>query len=163
MAEEIKALQSGVVDIAQDIPVIGEVVKFVGEPLKEGLNLFTDNVLSPIFGLRDERREGIKRDWEQYVKEASLHRYGQEMTPDEYRMMKFEDKKTRLSGRAMERAAAQQEYEQKAQDMGYGSTAEYSKAVRESKKQSRLNPLLQEQLAQRRELSRIKYVNSKRF
>jgi hypothetical protein len=124
----IKKLNSDVVDFVENIPVIGEPLSILGTPLKMAYEGFVDDVLAPIFFDTEAEEKALerRRDWNQFIAERSLAKYGYVMTPDEWRAAEFEQLKERTAQKNEQTAKGMEEFEKQAKEAGFDNTAEYS-------------------------------------
>ena len=116
-AEQIKNLNSQIVEFSKGVPVIGEAVGSIAEPLISGFNFFTDNVLSPIFGMGPSQADIDKE-------EARQRRIAM-------RQIKLVE---RTEAQKIQRAQGMADFQAKAEQAGFGSTAEYSAFLKRSRK-----------------------------
>lgn len=133
----IKKLNSDVVDFVENIPVIGEPLSVLGTPLKMAYEGFVDDILAPIFFDTEAEEKALerRRDWTQYIAERSLAKYGYVMTPQEWQAAEFEQLKERTERRNQQRAEEMEAFRKKAEEAGFKTTAEYSVAARNARKE----------------------------
>jgi hypothetical protein len=139
-AELVKGLSGAVFDVAESIPAFGDFLGVVSPLIKVPLNALIDTLM---YDPEIERRAQIKQDWADYVKEMSLLKYGQELTPEEYRYVNFELKKRRKAKLAQERAEAIERDQKRAEEAGFKTIGEFSRAERVKGKQSILEKVKQ--------------------
>lgn len=132
-ADQIKGLSRGVTSLAENIPVLGEAVSVLSKPINAATDFFVDEVISPLF--LDQRKAQISKDWANYIKEESLRKYGQELTPDEYRTVKHYELQQKTEAKNEAYSQGVRDFEQKAKDAGFNSTAEYSKFLRDQNRE----------------------------
>lgn len=133
-AEQIKQASRSVIQAAKSVPGLGEAVEFLGEPIGAVTDLFVDNVISPLF--LDKRKAQISKDWAEYVKEASKSRYGSEMTPEQFMQAKHSDLIDKTNMKNQQFSQGMDDFERRARLAGFKSTAEYSKYLRDSNRQT---------------------------
>lgn len=133
----IKKLNSDVVDFVENIPVIGESISVLGTPLKMAYDAFIDDVLGPIFFNTEAEEKALerRRDYTQWIAERSLAKYGYVMTPQEWQAAEFEQLKERTERRNQQRAEEMEAFRKKAEEAGFKTTAEYSVAARNARKE----------------------------
>jgi hypothetical protein len=140
-ADEVKALSRGVVNVAENVPGIGEAVKVLSKPITAVTDAFTDYVLDPIFFDTPEarKRAQVKEDWANYIAEESLRKYGQVLTPNEYRHVKHYElqQKTQAKNEKFSKGIA--DFERVWRDAGFNSAAEYRAAQRKNRKTRKTN------------------------
>lgn len=132
----IKQLSSGVIDLAGDIPVIGEAMTVMGTPLKMAMDGFVSDVLAPIFLDTDAERKAIERriDWENHVADASQLRYGVRMNPAEYQEAKFQDLVAKTDSKNADLSRAMNMDAERAKEMGYKDAESMYRGMREGTK-----------------------------
>ena len=132
----IKQLSSGVVDLAGDIPVIGEAVSVLGTPLKMAIDGFVGDVLAPIFLDTDAERKAIERriEWENYVGDMSELRYGVRMTPAQYQEAKFQDLVAKTDSKNADLARQIAMDAERAKELGYKDAESMYRGLREERK-----------------------------
>lgn len=133
----IKKLNSDVVDFVENIPVIGEPLSVLGTPLKMAYEGFVDDVLAPIFFDTEAEEKALerRRDWTQYIAERSLAKYGYVMNPQEWQAAEFEQLKERTERKNQQLAEEMEAFRKKAEEAGFKTTAEYSVAARNARKE----------------------------
>lgn len=130
-ADTVKGLSGAIFDVAESIPGFGTALSVVSPLIKTGLNKLIDFMMNDP---EAERREQNKRDWAEYIRETSLQKYGQELTPEEYRYVQFELKKRRMAKMAQERAEAIARDQKRAEESGFKTIGEFSRAQTIQKK-----------------------------
>ena len=121
-AEMVKGLSGMVFDVAESIPGFGSFLGTISAPIKAGLNAITDAIM---YDPEWERKQKIKADWAEYIREKSLRRFGRELTKEEYQYVNYELKKRKMAKLAKERAEAIERDTKKAKEAGYDSIATY--------------------------------------
>jgi hypothetical protein len=132
-AELVKGLSGAVFDVAEMVPGFGTALSAVSPIIKSGLNFIIDELM---YDPEIERRAEIKRDWEDYVREMSLLKYGKELTPEEYRYVNYELKKRRKAKLAREREEALQRDQKRAEEAGFKTIGEFSRSERQKGKEA---------------------------
>lgn len=122
-SNQIKNLNASVVSALGDLPVVGEAIAKTGGAITNAFGLFTDNVLAPIFGFDD--REARKRERER-----------------QERIIQKTIRKTAIRQRQIEdNRRGAEEFQRKAEDAGFETTAEYRMFLRKMKKERMKNKI----------------------
>lgn len=116
-AEQVKNLNSQIVEFTKGVPIIGEAVGSIAEPLVSGFNFFTDNVLSPVFGMGPSQADIDKEEARQ-----------RRIAMKQVRSMEITEMKTAKTEQGIA------DFQAKAEQAGFGSTADYSAFLRRSRK-----------------------------
>lgn len=131
-AEMVKGLSGMVFDVAESIPGFGDFLGTISGPIKAGLNAITDAIM---YDPEWERKQKIKADWAEYIREKSLRRFGRELTKEEYQYVNYELKKRKAAKLAKERAERIERDTKKAKEAGYDSIATYRRGQFEKGKE----------------------------
>lgn len=126
-AELVKGLSGAVFDVAESIPGFGTFLGTISGPIKAGLNAITDAIM---YDPDWERKQKNKAEWTEYIREMSLHKYGRELTPEEYRYVQWELKKRRMAKLAKERAEAIERDTKRAKEAGFKTIGEYTANIK---------------------------------
>lgn len=118
-SNQIKNLNASVVSAVGNVPILKEPLQKVGGALTNAFGFFTDNVLAPIFGFDDrEAREKETRRQERIIGKTIRKTALRERQAEEY-------------SRGME------DFQRKAEQAGFDSTAEYSAFLRRTRRTRR--------------------------
>jgi hypothetical protein len=128
----LKQLSSGVVDLAGDIPVLGEAMSVLGTPLKMAIDGFIGDVLAPVFLDTDAERKAIERrmEWENFVGDASEMRYGVRMNPAQYQEAKFNDLVNKTDAKNADLSRQMASDAEEAKRMGYADAESMYRGLR---------------------------------
>jgi hypothetical protein len=129
----IKKLSSDAINVAGDIPVLGEAMTVLGTPLKMAMDGFVSDVLAPVFLDTEAERKAIERrmDWERYVAEDSLYKYGYVMTPAQWQEAKHQENIEKNKARTDAQSQKIEEDTKRAKELGYGSIREMTAGERQ--------------------------------
>lgn len=116
-AEQIKNLNSQIVEFSKGVPVIGEAVGSIAEPLISGFNFFTDNVLSPVFGMGPSQADIEKEENRQ-----------RRIAGNQIKLLERTGMKTAKTEQGLA------DFQAKAEQAGFGSTADYSAFLRKQRR-----------------------------
>lgn len=126
-AETVKGLSNLAVDAVGLVPGFGTAFSVFSPLVKTGLNALIDTIM---YDPEAERRAKIKAEWQDYIREKSLRRFGRELSPEEYRYVNYELKKRKWAELAKQRAEAIERDTKKAQEAGFNTIGEYTANIK---------------------------------